>query len=72
MIEILKSKSKKFNQESSTKEFKQEDSLIPNIFKKQNRFNLRKEALRRDPTKNPLLIRDKQVIKYKMMLNRPR
>ncbi|MHA1993753.1 MAG: hypothetical protein ACW97Z_04375 [Candidatus Hodarchaeales archaeon] len=72
MIEVQKSKSGKINQETCTKVFKQEESLIPKKYKKQIRFNLRKEAVRNSSGINPLLTRDTQVAKYKMIFNLPR
>ena len=72
MIEVQKCKSGKINQELDTKVFKQTDSLIPKNKEKKNRFNLRKRVLHHNSNANPALVRDKQVTRYRMVLNLPR
>jgi hypothetical protein len=72
MIEVQKSKLGKFNQNSCSKVFKQENCLIPKKVTRKNRFSLRKEALRGVSKTNPLLARDREVTKFRMFLHYPR
>jgi hypothetical protein len=72
MIEVQNCKLGKFNQNSCSKVFKQENYPIPKKTTYKNRFSLRKEALRGDSRTNPLLVRDRQVLKFRMFLNYPR